>query len=164
MESFCPADPIYGNPLLHVSFFVQEFGYNVRVRCTVETKTTTSFIITPGGRVQFPNSFTESCISRAAEVRYPCKILTRKMYSSTHAGNMPTSCVYTRFYCIKYSSINSVTSVTQSKYVVLMAHYEKLLIQIINMAHICENDTIQIKDMFQIVATWLQSSTEEYHL
>ena len=30
------------------------------------------------------------------------------------------------------------------------------------MAHICENDMIQIKDMFQIVATWLQFSTEEY--
>ena len=41
-------------------------------------------------------------------------------------------------------------------------HYEKLLIQIVNMAHICENDMIQIKDMFQIVATWLQLSTEEY--
>ena len=40
-------------------------------------------------------------------------------------------------------------------------HYEKLLIQIIHMAHICENDMIQIKDMFQIVATWLQFSTEE---
>ena len=37
--------------------------------------------------------------------------------------------------------------------VVLMAHYEKLLIQIVNMGHICENDMIQIKDMFQIVAT-----------
>ena len=85
-------------------------NYNVRGRYTVETKTTTSFLFTPGGRVQFPNSFTESYISRAAEVRYPCKILTRKMYSSTHAGNMPTSCVYTRFYCIKYSSIYSVTS------------------------------------------------------
>ena len=32
-------------------------------------------------------------------------------------------------------------------------HYEKLLIQIVNMAHICENDTIQIKVVFQIVAT-----------
>ena len=30
------------------------------------------------------------------------------------------------------------------------------------MAHICENDMIQIKDMFQKVATWLQFSTEEY--
>ena len=46
--------------------------------------------------------------------------------------------------------------------IVLMAHYENLLIQIIHMAHICENDMIQIKDMFQIVATWLQFSTEEY--
>merc|ERR1711923_50439 len=81
-------------------------NYNMRGRYTVETKTTTSFLFTPGGRVQFPNSFTESYTSRAAEVRYPCKILTRKMYSSTHAGNMPTSCVYTRSYCIKYSSIN----------------------------------------------------------
>ena len=45
--------------------------------------------------------------------------------------------------------------------IVLMAHYEKLLIQLVNMAHICENDMIQIKDMFQIVATWLQLSTEE---
>ena len=43
-----------------------------------------------------------------------------------------------------------------------MAHYKNLLIQIIHMAHICENDMIQIKDMFQIVATWLQFSTEEY--
>ena len=43
-----------------------------------------------------------------------------------------------------------------------MPHYEKLLIQIVNMAHICENDMIQLKDMFQIVATWLQLSTEEY--
>ena len=46
--------------------------------------------------------------------------------------------------------------------IVHMPHYEKLLIQIVNMAHICENDMIQIKDMFQIVATWLQFSTEEY--
>ena len=45
--------------------------------------------------------------------------------------------------------------------IVLMAHYEKLLIQIIHMAHICENDIIQIEDMFQIVAMWLQFSTEE---
>ena len=30
------------------------------------------------------------------------------------------------------------------------------------MALICKNDMIQIKDMFQIVATWLQFSTEEY--
>ena len=48
--------------------------------------------------------------------------------------------------------------------IVHMPHYEKLLIQIVNMAHICENDMIQIKDMFQIVATWLQFSTEEYML
>ena len=41
-----------------------------------------------------------------------------------------------------------------------MAHYEKLLSQIIHIAHICENDMIQIKDMFQIVATWLPFSTE----
>ena len=33
--------------------------------------------------------------------------------------------------------------------IVHMPHYEKLLIQIVNMAHICENDMIQIKDMFQ---------------
>ena len=46
--------------------------------------------------------------------------------------------------------------------IVLMADYKNLLIQIIHMAHICENDMIQIKDMFQIVATWLQFSTEEY--
>ena len=46
--------------------------------------------------------------------------------------------------------------------IVLMAHYKNLLIQIIHMAHICENDMIQIKDMFQIVAAWLQFSTEEY--
>ena len=30
------------------------------------------------------------------------------------------------------------------------------------MAHICKNDMIQLKDMFQIVVTWLQFSTEEY--
>ena len=47
-------------------------------------------------------------------------------------------------------------------HIVFMAHYKNLLIQIIHMAHICENDMIQIKDMFQIVATWLQFSTEEY--
>ena len=46
--------------------------------------------------------------------------------------------------------------------IVHMPHYEKLLIQIVNMAHICENYMIQIKDLFQIVATWLQLSTEEY--
>ena len=46
--------------------------------------------------------------------------------------------------------------------IVHMPHYEKLLIQIVNMAHICENDMIQIKDMFQIVAMWLQFSMEEY--
>ena len=28
------------------------------------------------------------------------------------------------------------------------------------MAHVCENDMIQLKDMSQIVATWLQFSTE----
>ena len=44
--------------------------------------------------------------------------------------------------------------------IVLMAHYKKLLIQIIHMAHICENDMIHIKEMFQIVVTWLQFSTE----
>ena len=48
--------------------------------------------------------------------------------------------------------------------IVLMAHYEKLLIQIILIAHICQNDMIQLKDMFQIVATWLQFSTEEYQV
>ena len=41
-------------------------------------------------------------------------------------------------------------------------NYKSLLIQIIRMANLCENDMIQIKDMFQIVATWLQFSTEEY--
>ena len=46
--------------------------------------------------------------------------------------------------------------------IVLMANYEKLLIQIVHMAHICKNDMLQIKDMFQIVAMWLQFSTEEY--
>ena len=46
--------------------------------------------------------------------------------------------------------------------IVLMANYENLLIQIILMAHICWKGTIQIKDMFQIVATWLQFSTKEY--
>ena len=46
--------------------------------------------------------------------------------------------------------------------IVLMAHYTNLLVQIIRMAYICENDMIQIKDVFQIVATWLQFSTEEY--
>ena len=43
-----------------------------------------------------------------------------------------------------------------------MPNYEKLLIQIVHVAHICENDMLQIKDMFQIVATWLQFSMEEY--
>ena len=33
-------------------------------------------------------------------------------------------------------------------------HYEKLLIQIQGKPHICENDLWQMKDMFQIVATW----------
>ena len=46
--------------------------------------------------------------------------------------------------------------------IVHMPYYEKLLIQIVHMAHICKNDMLQIKDMFQIVATWLQFSTEEY--
>ena len=41
-----------------------------------------------------------------------------------------------------------------------MAHCDEN--QLIHLAHICENDMIQIKDMFQIVATWLQFSTEEY--
>ena len=45
--------------------------------------------------------------------------------------------------------------------IVLMAHYKKLLVQIVNMAQICENYMIQIKDMFQTVAMWLQFSTEE---
>ena len=31
--------------------------------------------------------------------------------------------------------------------IVLMAHYKNLLIKIILMAHICENNTIKIKDM-----------------
>ena len=30
------------------------------------------------------------------------------------------------------------------------------------MVHICENDMIQLKDIFQIVAAWLQFSTDEY--
>ena len=46
--------------------------------------------------------------------------------------------------------------------IVHVPHHEKLLIQIVHMAHICKNDIIQIKDMFQIVATQLQFSTEEY--
>ena len=41
-------------------------------------------------------------------------------------------------------------------------NHEKLLIQIIHMSHVCKHDMIQIKDMFQIVATRLQYSTEEY--
>ena len=44
--------------------------------------------------------------------------------------------------------------------IVHMPHYEKLLIQIVHMPHICENDMLQIKDMFQIVAMWLQFSTK----
>ena len=43
-----------------------------------------------------------------------------------------------------------------------MPQYEKLLIQIVHMAHICKNEMLQIKDMFQIVARWLQFSNEEY--
>ena len=35
--------------------------------------------------------------------------------------------------------------------VLLMAHYKKLLIQIVNMAHICENDMIQIKDQGETI-------------
>ena len=46
--------------------------------------------------------------------------------------------------------------------IILMAHYKNLLIQIILMAHVCENDMIQLKDIFQIVAAWLQFSTDEY--
>ena len=46
--------------------------------------------------------------------------------------------------------------------IVLMAHYKNVLIQIVHMAYIWENDTIQIKCMFEIVTTWLQFSTEEY--
>ena len=40
-------------------------------------------------------------------------------------------------------------------------NYEKLLIQIVNMGHVCEKDMIQIKDMFQIEVMWLQFSREE---
>ena len=43
-----------------------------------------------------------------------------------------------------------------------MVNYNNLSIHIIHMAHVCENDMIQIEDMFQIVAMWLQFSTEEY--
>ena len=46
--------------------------------------------------------------------------------------------------------------------IVLVDHYENILIQIIHMAHICENGMIQIKHILQIVATRLQFSTEEY--
>ena len=46
--------------------------------------------------------------------------------------------------------------------VLLMAHYKKILIQIVNMAHICKNYMIQIKDMFKHEATWDQFSTEKY--
>ena len=42
--------------------------------------------------------------------------------------------------------------------IVHVPHYEKLLIQIVHMAHICKNDMLQIKGMFQIVATLLESS------
>ena len=45
--------------------------------------------------------------------------------------------------------------------IVLMAYYKNLLIQRILMAHFSENDMIQLRDMFQKVATWLQLSTEE---
>ena len=45
--------------------------------------------------------------------------------------------------------------------IVLMADYKNLLIQIIHMAHICENEMIQIKGMFQIVAIWLQYNSTQ---
>ena len=45
--------------------------------------------------------------------------------------------------------------------IVLMANYNNLSIQIIHMAHICENDMFELKDMFQKVPTWLQFSTKE---
>ena len=48
--------------------------------------------------------------------------------------------------------------------IVLMAHYKNLLIQIIHMAHICENDMIQIKDMFQIVATTHVASIQHWRV
>ena len=41
-----------------------------------------------------------------------------------------------------------------------MAHIK--LLDPILMAHVCEYDNIQLKDMFQIVAMWLQFSTEGY--
>ena len=36
------------------------------------------------------------------------------------------------------------------------------LLKIVNTVYICENDMAPMKDMFQIVATWLQFSSEEY--
>ena len=44
----------------------------------------------------------------------------------------------------------------------LMAHNRNISIQLKHIAQICKNDMIQIKNIFQIVATWLQFSTEEY--
>ena len=46
-----------------------------------------------------------------------------------------------------------------------MASYEKLLIKIVHnswLIFVKKNNMIQIKDMFQIIAMWLQFSTEEY--
>ena len=57
------------------------------------------------------------------------------------------------------SGLNS-THEDETKHNPLMAHYKNLLIQIIQMGQICQNDMIQNKDIFQIVATWLQFSTE----
>ena len=48
---------------------------------------------------------------------------------------------------------NSTQTKLSAIQIVHMPQYEKLLIQIVHMAHIRKNDMIQIKDMFQIEAT-----------
>ena len=46
--------------------------------------------------------------------------------------------------------------------IALMAHYNKTIAPNNTHLHICENDLIQIEDMFQIVAIRIQLSAEEY--
>ena len=53
------------------------------------------------------------------------------------------------------------TQYNPNKYVVLLADYKNLLIQMIHKAHILESD-IQIRHMFQIVAMWPQFRIKEY--
>ena len=77
---------------------------------------------------------------------------TALVCEKTHNLNSTQSPAYYWEFCRRMAQIKLIQTKIQ---IVHTPHYEKLLIHIVDMAHICEND------IFQIVATWLQFITEK---